>query len=189
MKLTNKWPSAHKWLLQLSANAAYVGIYKEDPEGERKALLEACGATQVSVTPYSDGEYNLNVDIWWSTLKNDQKPLKALGFLKERYGVFGFQAELVVNAFNEYWCAYIAYYTYNPAKYHGVRRCYLSCAECEFLLRFTDLKEIYTVFDHTLLLRNQENLQEVGGIFYVDFENHPVQNKRSVLLPDLEEET
>ena len=56
MKLSQKWPSAHNWLLQLSANAAYVDIYKKDPEGERKALLEACGASHVSVTPYSDGE-------------------------------------------------------------------------------------------------------------------------------------
>lgn len=182
MKLNNQWPSSFHWILQFSGCVAYIQRYTAAPEEEREALREAVSASDVRVSVETDGEYNLQIDMKWSALRNDERVIKALGYLRERYGMFDFKADLVARSNNETWDALVAYYQYNPAKYTGIRRTYLSCAECAFLCRFCLVEEIYPVFDKLLLLRDQENLQQVGGILYVDFQNHPVINKRSVLL-------
>lgn len=184
MKLFNKWPSSFHWLLQATCTIAHSDLFLEDEEGARKDLLTAVDASAVRANYYTDGEWNLNVDIEWTSLANDMKVLKVFSFLKAQYGAYSFQAELVACSNNETWDCFVAYYNYNPAKAIGIRRTYLSCSECAFLCKTTMIEELYTVFDHVLLLKDQENIQEVGGIIYVDEENHLIENKTSVLLKE-----
>ena len=82
---------------------------------------------------------------------------------------------------NEAWDAYVAYYDYNPARWTGIKRIYISCSECAELLRRLNPEDIYTVFDAVLWMRCSNRIHDVGGTAYVDFANHAVVNKQPVL--------
>ena len=114
----------------------------------------------------------------FETLYNDERIFRVFPVLRE-YGLFSFEADLQASA--ELWNAYVAYYEYNPARWTGIKRTYISCSECEELLRRLNPEDIDTVFDAILWMRSSSRIKDVGGIAYVDFSNRAVVNKQPVL--------
>ena len=113
----------------------------------------------------------------FNSLKNDTKLFKIFSFLKASFGLLSFEAELTANSTNKIWDAYIAYYSYDSSRHPIIQRNYLSCAECEALCRFQAPDDISTTTMGILHLRCLDNLPEVGGTLFIDFNNRVIEEK------------
>lgn len=189
MKLFNDWPSKFTWTFWLGGNLAYKDKWKNDAHYVNNRIMEATGASQINVSFPNPDETSLDVDMELSidSLRNDEKIFRIFPILKE-FGLFSFEAELMAVSDNGMWDAYVAYYEYNPARWTGIERTYISCAECKSLCHRLNPEEIYTTFDALLWLRSDDKVCEEGGTVHVDFQSRLVVDKRPVLAPPEEKE-
>ena len=180
MKLLKYWPSQFYWEFWLGGNLTYKDRLQKEVKAVAARIGQSCRTSSTRITFLEDSNLDVELTLQFEHLYNDEKVFRVFQLLKE-YGLFGFEADLRVCAKNETWDAYVAYYDYNPARWTGIKRIYISCSECAELLRRLNPEDIYTVFDAVLWMRCSDRIHDVGGTAYVDFANHAVINKQPVL--------
>ena len=180
MKLLKYWPSQFHWEFWLGGNVACKPRLQKETKDIYNRIAQACGASAVKIAFPEDSNLDVELTLQFEHLYNDEKVFRVFQLLKE-YGLFGFEADLRACDKNERWDAYVAYYEYNPARWTGIKRIYISCSECAELLRRLNPEDIYTVFDAVLWMRCSNRIHDVGGTAYVDFANHAVANKQPVI--------
>ena len=185
MKLLKHWPSQFHWEFWLGGHLAYKERLQQNIKAVRSRIINSCGTSSIEIAFPEESNLDIDMTLQFETLYNDERIFRVFPLLKE-YGLFSFEADLQASSENELWDAYVAYYEYDPARWTGIKRTYISCVECEELLRRLNPEDIYTVFDAVLWMRCSNRIKDIGGTAYVDFYNRSVINKQPV-LPVLQE--
>ena len=181
MKLYGRWPSKFKWVFEITANLAYKDRWKLPCNLEKvnNRIVDATGADSLKLAFPEESNMDIDLTLEFDHLKNDEKIFKLFPILQE-FGMFSFDAALMASSRNEIWDAYVAYYEYDPSRWTGIKRTYISCSECDSLCHRLQPDDIYTFCDVLLWLRYDRKVREDGGTIYLDMNDRIIPNKQPV---------